>query len=442
MIIDEIFKQSGEFGPAQWCLLSLFSLLNWTCSDAWKSSLIQSTFFIGSVAGTLVLGSLSDSYGRVPMLITAHFLAVIGNLLTVYLHTTIWTLSLARSIAGIATDSNFFMMYIIVMEYVKPSLRTIGLNLCIGLWYCVGCILTPWLAILTKNWRTFLLVISIPNLVIPIICFFIPESAQWLLSVGRTNDAMACYQKVAHINGKEIPNHIIQRFKAYAASNDVHTNTVNLVGLFKTPRLRRKTCVLIFKTIVLSLCYDAIARNVEGLGLDPFTVFTITSCSILPSCFVILLLQDRNGRKILAISFLLLTGLFNFIQGGVIIFGTNITFSAAILGLFGRFSVNIAYNSGTQYAAELIPTQARGQGLALMHAIGYAATFFSPQILFLMNFWAAAPQMILGLLSVFGATLCLFLPETLNRLLPITLQDGESFGEDEKFWDFLKSSKI
>lgn len=107
------------------------------------------------------------------------------------------------------------------MEYVKPSLRTIGLNLCIGLWYCVGCILTPWLAILTKNWRTFLLVISIPNLVIPIICFFIPESAQWLLSVGRTNDAMACYQKVAHINGKEIPNHIIQRFKACILLNKI-----------------------------------------------------------------------------------------------------------------------------------------------------------------------------------------------------------------------------
>lgn len=35
-----------------------------------------------------------------------------------------------------------------------------------------------------------------------------------------------------------------------------------------------------------------------------------------------------------------------------------------------------------------------------------------------------------------GAALCLLLPETLNRVLPTTLEDGENFGRGEKFYHF------
>lgn len=99
------------------------------------------------------------------------------------------------------------------MEYIRPSMRTFGLNLCIGVWYCVGCMVTPWLALGTGDWRSFLLTISIPMLAIPTLSYFVPESAQWLLSRGKVDDAIKCFKKVAVYNNKEISKDFIADFQ-------------------------------------------------------------------------------------------------------------------------------------------------------------------------------------------------------------------------------------
>lgn len=187
----------------------------------------------------------------------------------------------------------------------------------------------------------------------------------------------------------------------------------------------------------MTLCYDAISRNVSGLGYPPFIVFSLTSTTIFPACAIILATQDRLGRKALASSSLLISGIFT-ASAGLILASIEEPSPLLIvsLGIIARLSINVAYNSGAQYAVELIPTVARGQGVSVIHVMGYVASFFSPQILYLSCFWKPTPELILGGLLILGATACLFLPETLNRTLPVTLHDGENFGEDERVFDF------
>lgn len=72
---------------------------------------------------------------------------------------------------------------------------------------------TPWLAILCKDWRKFLTVISLPMLLVPVFTFFVPESAQWLLSRGQQQDALECFQKVAAINRRKLSEGLINRLK-------------------------------------------------------------------------------------------------------------------------------------------------------------------------------------------------------------------------------------
>lgn len=51
----------------------------------------------------------------------------------------------------------------------------------------------------------------------------------------------------------------------------------------------------------------------------------------------------------------------------------------------GRFCVNISYNIGLQYAAELLPTVVRAQGVAAVHIMGYVAALLSPIIVELVR---------------------------------------------------------
>ena len=52
------------------------------------------------------------------------------------------------------------------------------------------------------------------------------------------------------------------------------------------------------------------------------------------------------------------------------------------------------------------------------------------------------PLLVLGTLGIFGGILALFLPETLDKELPQTLQDGENFGKGQRFLDFPCCNKL
>ncbi|KAH8315085.1 hypothetical protein KR059_007246 [Drosophila kikkawai] len=418
---------------------SLTSELDWICGDAWKLTLGQSMFFVGSVVGSMVLGYLADLVGRLPILIVANLIAMTGNLLTIW-GTNLTLFCAFRLISGIATDSNFVMMYILVMEYMRPSLRTLGLSICIGFFYCLGSMAAPWIAVLMGSWRDFLLVTSLPLLVVPLFYFIVPESIQWLISKQKYDQAVVCLKRVAQINGRRVEESAYEEFvEECKFSQQNQKASPHLLHLFKTSRLRRNTFILFFKSMVITLCYDAVSRNVQGLGISPFIMFSLSATAILPACLLIIALQDRIGRKAMASASLLLSGIFISVTGGVLYAASasdRTTTLLVSLSVIGRFGVTVAYNSGAQYATELIPTCVRGQGVAAVHVAGYAFTFFSAFILYTRSIFSPLPEIILGLLSLLGACLCLLLPETLNRTLPTSLEDGEDFGKNDRWYTF------
>lgn len=242
--VQEVIKKPPSSGE----LTAAFQF-NWVCKSDWIPSLGQSIFFTGSVIGTLAFGVLSDHIGRLHVLAASNLCAFFGNVCTI-LSRNPATFILSRFLAGFATDSNFVMMYIIVLEYIRPSARTMGLNLCIGVFYCVACMAVPWLAVGLKTWKNFLLVVSTAHLSVLFFYFLVPESSQWLMSKGRTDEAIERFKRIAKTNKREVDPKIFEGLKEYAKTHVASSTggTDNVWGLFRTPKLRRKMLILIFKS--------------------------------------------------------------------------------------------------------------------------------------------------------------------------------------------------
>lgn len=151
----------------------------------------------------------------------------------------------------------------------------------------------------------------------------------------------------------------------------------------------------------------------------------------LPSDLLLIFMIDYWGRRWPSVGALVIGGIFS-LFAAVVPFGI---YSAA-LAILGRASANFSYNLGCQYAAELLPTVVRGQGITLIHIMGYVASLIAPFVVYLANFDTSLPLIVLGVVGIVGGLFCLYLPESLNCELPQTMEDGEEFGKEQKFWSF------
>ena len=87
---------------------------------------------------------------------------------------------------------------------------------------------------------------------------------------------------------------------------------------FNKPIIHMHICILY--RMVITLCYDAISRNVQGLGISPFIMFSLSATAIFPACLVLIVLQDKIGRKAMASSSLFISGIFTAATGVIIVY--------------------------------------------------------------------------------------------------------------------------
>ncbi|XP_037730641.1 organic cation transporter protein-like [Drosophila subpulchrella] len=443
---DEDLSPSRDYKCSSWDFEresnyeSVTTELEWVCDDAYKLAVGQSFFFIGSALGSIFFGYLADRIGRLPACVLSTLTGASGDFFTSFVGSLPW-FSFTRFISGLSMDTQYVLMYILVFEYLSPQHRTFGLNIILGVFYSIGLMISPWMAIWLGNWRSYLWAASLPALGMLLFPVFLHESVEWLLTKGKFDKAVNNLKSVAMFNGRQVDDSVFDEFiKHYREKMNSATkkSSDTFMGMLRTPRLRKFTIILLIKSMIITIAFDILSRNVEGVGISPFHLFSYSGFVVLPGGLTIILFQNKIGRKGMACASLFVGAFITAATGYLV--GTldpaNYSVLLGVMVCLARFGAVVAYDAEAQYAAEIIPTSVRGRGVANIHVVGNAFAFFSSYIIYLGTFYKPLPSLLISFLLIIGGCLCLALPETLHKQLPQTLEEGEMFAKGEKWYFF------
>ncbi|XP_050391448.1 organic cation transporter protein [Patella vulgata] len=409
---------------------TFISEVDMICDRAFYRSLANMILFGGNLVGALGLGLVSDIIGRKKTLLISIVLWTGTGIGTAF-STDFISFATLRFFTGLAMSGIFMTSFVIGLELVGPSKRTIA-GMVIMVFWAIGLFVLTICAYLIRNWKTLTLVTSVPAIFFLSYWWLIPESARWLLSKGRNEEAEEIIRKAAKVNNTELPP------KLFDKSTLDDGPKAKIWQLFTTPSLLFRTLIIFFNWFVVSMVYYGLGLNVSNLSGDSYLNFTIANIAETVSYALCILLLDRLGRKVLHCSAMLLGGIACLATMFPVIYGDKShEWLTTTLSMIGKLGASGAFAIIYVFAGELFPTILRNSALGASSTCARVGGMISPYIADLGllvggELKTALPLIVFGSASVAAGLLSLFLPETLNRKLPDTIDDAKQFTSGKK----------
>ncbi|XP_047499824.1 organic cation transporter protein-like isoform X2 [Penaeus chinensis] len=394
------------------------------CDRSWLRANVQSVYMVGMLVGSYLFGDLSDRFGRKPVFLSALVLMVVVGVGQAAIP-EYYTFTTLRFVLGASLQGVFLVAYVMAMELVGKKRRVL-VGVLAQAFYTVGYFTAAMLAWGIPSWRWLQITMTLPAVLFIPYYWVIPESSRWLISKGRAAEAKVILEKAAKVNKKEVSEEmILQVVELPKTMKD--SGKGNFLDLFRYPNLRRKTLNIFFNWFVNSGVYYGLSLNTGNLGGNDYLNFTISGAVELPAHALTILLLDRVGRRIPLCAFLLLGGV-SLLSTMFIPAGT--TWLLICTSMFGKFCITASYAIIYVLTAEIFPTVVRNVGVGASSMVARVGGALAPFVNLLSDQWQPLPLIIFGAMAFAAGTLSLLLPETLNRRLPETIEDGENFGSN------------
>ncbi|XP_019326188.1 PREDICTED: solute carrier family 22 member 6-A-like [Aptenodytes forsteri] len=327
------------------------------CSYRQLRQMAQSIYMAGVLVGALVLGGLSDRFGRKAMLMWSYLqLGVMGTCTAFAPNYASYCVF--RFASGMALSGFGLSIACLVVEWIPTPYRAITVAIT-GFAYTLGQILLAGVAYAVPHWRWLQLTVSLPFFVFLLYSWWLAESARWLVLSGKAERAVKVLQRVARINkrkeeGEKITVEILRSNMKEELAGLKSSYTIS--DLVRTPVIRHIFFCLSIVWFSISFSYYGLAMDLQNFGVSIYLIQVIFGAVDFPAKVVVTISLSYIGRRVSLMVALFLAGLVIIAN---IFVSTELQTVRTALAVIGKGCLSASFNCVFLYTTELYPTPIR-----------------------------------------------------------------------------------
>ena len=371
---------------------------------------IGTSYFIGFLIDTFVLGGLSELLGRRKVMIGALCIASIGlGIFLMASNNYIWILILGAFVLGLGSAFNS-----VAFNFSYDNCNSYGIFIALNIMnvaYALMEIILALIMYIPHNWKYQIVFLLCYYLFAIVLIMLTKEGPRFYIFKRRYEEAEEAFRRIARYNGKSLS--FPSRIRFIIESDTKEKKQKNILEICKFKLLRNRFGLLCPQFIACCLIYYGVSMDMPNIGGSIQFNTAIAGIFEIGGILTSMYMSNTKlfGRKWTLFSLYALTGLGSLFA--LIFQHFNNNTLTVLLVSVRKFGISGGYNIALLFAGELFPTEIRGSVVGALTLVGGIGSLSAPLIVQLIS----QAQYVFLAAALLASLLLLFVPETRGKIV-------------------------